>query len=47
MTTSKKDVEKSLKVVKAAIAELELKCKGGSGTKEDYETLAKLKKKIK
>jgi len=47
MTMSKKDVEKRLKDVKALVAELELKCKGGSGTKADYEELAKLKKKLK
>jgi len=47
MTMSKKDVEKRLKDVKAELAALEAKCKGGSGTKDDYIALAKLKKKLK
>ncbi len=46
MTMSKKDVEKRLKDVKAEVAALELKCKGGSGTKEDYILLAKMKKRL-
>jgi len=46
MTMSKRDVEKRLKDVKVDIAALELKCKGGSGTKDDYIQLAKLKKKL-
>lgn len=47
MTMSKRDVEKRLKEVKMELAALEAKCKGGSGTKEDYITLAKLRKKLK
>ena len=47
MTMGKRDVEKRLKDVKTEIAALEAKCQGGSGTKEDYVTLAKLRKKLK
>lgn len=47
MTMSKKDVEKRLKDVKAAVVALEAKCQGGSGTKADYEELAKLRKKLR
>lgn len=47
MTMGKKDVEKRLKEVKAKIADLEAKCQGGGGTREDYELLAKLKRKIR
>lgn len=47
MSMCKRDVEKRLRDVKAEIAALETKCQGGSGTKEDYITLAKLKKKLK
>jgi len=36
MAMSKKDLEKRIKTVKAELAELEAKCQGGSGTKEDY-----------
>lgn len=47
MAMSKKDLEKRQKDWKQELAELEAKCAGGSGTKEDYEALAKLKKKFK
>ena len=47
MAMSKKDLEKREREWKGEIAELEAKCKGGSGTKADYEALAKLKKKMK
>lgn len=47
MTMGKKDVEKRLKEVKAQITALEAKCSGGSGRKEDYEELAKLRRKVK
>lgn len=46
MAMSKKDLEKRIKTVKAELAELEAKCQGGSGTKEDYIALAKLRKKL-
>lgn len=46
MTMGKRDVEKRLKDVKAQIAELEIKCKDGSGTKDDYIQLSKLRKKL-
>ncbi|MBI4983618.1 hypothetical protein HZC32_03165 [Candidatus Woesearchaeota archaeon] len=44
---SKKDLEKRQKEWKVELAALEAKCAGGSGTREDYEALAKLKKKFK
>jgi len=47
MTMSKKGVEKHLRDVKTEVAALETKCQGGSGTKEDYIALAKLRKKLK
>ncbi|MDP3639611.1 MAG: hypothetical protein Q8R53_00205 [Nanoarchaeota archaeon] len=47
MTMSKRDVEKRLRDSKGELAILEAKCKDGSGTKEDYIALAKLKKKLK
>ncbi len=47
MTMSKRDVEKRLKDVKQRLLELETKCKDGSGKKEDYEELSRLKRKIK
>lgn len=47
MAMSKKDLEKKEKVWKQELAELEIKCKGGSGTRDDYEALAKLRKKMK
>ncbi len=47
MTMSKKDLEKKEKVWKAEISALEAKCQGGSGTKADYEALAKMRKKMK
>ena len=46
MAMSKKDLEKRNKVVKAELAALEAKCQGGSGAKEDYIALAKLRKKL-
>ena len=46
MTMSKRDLEKRIKDTKKELAELEAKCKGGSGTKEDYIELAKLRKKL-
>lgn len=46
MTMGKRDVEKRLKDLKQIIAALELKCKDGAGTKEDYIELAKLKRKL-
>lgn len=46
MAMSKKDLEKRYKDTKADIAALESKCQGGSGTKEDYILLTKLKKKL-
>ena len=47
MTMGKRDVEKRMKDVKQVIAGLEAKCKDGSGRKEDYEELARLKRKLK
>lgn len=46
MAMSKKDLEKRIKSVKGELAMLEAKCKDGSGTKEDYIALAKLRKKL-
>ncbi len=42
----KKYFEKMEKNTKKDLSELEIKCKGGSGTKDDYIQLAKLKKKL-
>jgi len=47
MTISKKDLGKWQKIRKDELAELEAKCKDGGGRKEDYEALAKLRKKFK
>ena len=47
MAMSKKDLEKIQKGWRAELAALEAKCAGGSGTKEDYEALAKMRKKFK
>ncbi len=47
MAMSKKDLEKKEKLWKQEIAALEVKCQGGSGTKADYEALAKIRKKMK
>ncbi len=46
MAMSKKDLEKREKVIKGELAALEAKCKDGSGTKDDYVALAKLRKKL-
>jgi len=45
MALSKKDLEKRQKDWKAELAALEAKCQGGSGTKDDYVALAKMRKK--
>lgn len=47
MTMSKRDVEKRLRDTKSELALLEAKCKDGSGTKDDYIALTKLKKKLR
>ncbi len=47
MTTSKKDLEKRYKEWRDVLAALEAKCKDGSGTKEDYIALTKMRKKMK
>ena len=47
MAMSKRDLEKGFKTIKAELAILEAKCQGGSGTKDDYVALAKLRKKLK
>jgi hypothetical protein len=47
MTMSKRDMEKRWKVKRDELAELEAKCKDGSGTKADYEAMAKLRKKVR
>ena len=46
MAMSKRDLEKRERSTKAELAVLEAKCQGGSGTKEDYVALAKLRKKL-
>ncbi len=46
MAMSKKYLEKREKDIKKELVDLEAKCKGGSGTKDDYVQLAKLKKKL-
>lgn len=43
---SKKDLEKIWRTQKAELAALEAKCKDGSGTKEDYIALTKMRKKL-
>ncbi len=47
MTIGKKNLEKREREWKGVVKELEAKCNGGSGTKADYEALAKLKKRMK
>ncbi|HIG92984.1 TPA: hypothetical protein HA242_05230 [Candidatus Woesearchaeota archaeon] len=47
MTISKRDLERRQKDTKGELAVLEAKCKDGSGTKDDYIALAKLRKKLK
>jgi len=47
MTMSKKDLGKRIRDRKDELAELEAKCKDGGGRKEDYEALAKLRKRLK
>ena len=46
MAMSKRDLEKVLRTKKTELAALEAKCKDGSGTKEDYILLAKMRKKL-
>lgn len=47
MTISKKDLEKLRKGYRDELAILEAKCKTGSGTKEEYKLLNKLRDKMK
>ena len=47
MTISKRDLEKRNRDKKSELAELEARCKDGSGTKDDYISLAKLRKKMR
>ena len=47
MAQSKKELERRLKVTKLKLKELEDKCKDGSGTKEDFIALTKMRKKMK
>lgn len=47
MTISKRDLERRYSVLKDELKALESKCQGGSGTKADYEALAKLKRRMK
>jgi hypothetical protein len=47
MTMSKRDLEKRHKEWRTELQALEVKCQGGSGTREEYEALAKLRKKMK
>lgn len=44
---SKKDLEKRQKDWKGELAALEAKCQGGGGTRDDYELLAKMRRKLK
>lgn len=46
MAMSKRDLEKRQKDHKKELADLEAKCKGGSGTKDDYVLLAKMRKRL-
>jgi len=46
MVMSKRDLQRRLKDSKAELAALEAKCKDGSGTKEDYIALAKMRRKM-
>ena len=47
MTIGKKDVAKRLRTVKEEVVALEAKIKAGGATKEDYEALTKLRKRLK
>lgn len=47
MTISKRDLERRQKGLKEELAVLEAKCKDGSGSKDDYIALAKMRKKMK
>ena len=47
MTIGKKDIQKLRKGYRDELAILEEKCKGGNATKEEYEKLNKLRKKVK
>ena len=47
MPVSKKDLEKRQREWKGELASLEAKCKDGSGTKDDYIALTKMRKKMK
>ncbi len=46
MAMSKRDLEKRQRDHKKELADLEAKCQGGSGTKDDYIQLAKMRKKL-
>ena len=46
MAQSKKELERRYKEQRTALEALEAKCKGGSGTKEDYIALTKMRKKM-
>jgi hypothetical protein len=47
MASSKKDVEKRLRIVREEFIALEAKIKAGGATREDHEALTKLRKKLK
>jgi len=47
MPTDKKTMEKLRKGYREELAILEEKCKGGNATREDYQQLNKLRKKMK
>ena len=47
MTMSKRDLQKRQKDWKQELTVLEAKCAGGSGTKEDYAELTRMRKKTK
>ena len=47
MTIGKKDLEKLRKGYRDELAILEEKCKAGNATKDEYEKLNKLRKKMK
>ena len=47
MSAGKKETERLRKVVRADLAALEEKCKAGNATREEYQELNKLRKKMK
>ncbi len=47
MSQGKKDVQRLRKGYREELAVLEEKCRGGNATKEEYQELTKLRKKMK